>query len=157
MNCGSRQWRPRGIYEGAFASRAPYVSLPGEYQVGLTDIAMGRFGWVDPATGFVSNTSSSGASIGIIVPRFGLWSLTYFQSGTWFLRSGKPVTLAVRGDFWLRFPYGAAISQTVYADPSTGIAYGADGGGFTRTVWSLLTNCDAGSLAKVSPYPTFGD
>lgn len=148
--------RPRGYpYEGAFASRKPFANIGGgQYAVGPTDIAMGRFGWV--ANGQVSNVQSPNAPLGLILPRFGLWSLCYFQAGAFYLRAGKNVTLAARGDFWVRFPNGAFIGAPVYADPASGIAYAADGGGFERTAWTVITNAGAGGLAIISPYSFIG-
>lgn len=147
--------RPRGYpYEGAFASRNPYACLAGAYAVGNTDIAMGRFGWV--ANGQVSNVQSPNAPLGLILPRYGLWSMSYWSQGAFYLRAGKNVTLATAGDFWVRFPYGAFIGASVYADPATGIAYTADGGGFERTTWTVITDAQAGGLAIISPYAFIG-
>lgn len=140
------------VYEGAFASRNPYSCLAGNYAAGPTDIAMGRFGWGDPGPATVSNVQTPKTNLGLIVPRFGLWSAVYLQAGVWYLRKGKPVTLAVKGDFWVRFPYGAIAGCPVYADPATGIAYAADGGGFALTNWQAVTDAPAGGLAIISPY-----
>jgi hypothetical protein len=145
---------PLAFYEGAAASRNPYASLlstaaPG-LVVGPTDIATGRFGWADPVTGEVSNTYTAGFPIGIVIPRFGLWSLGYCQFGVWYVRSGKPITLAARGDFYVRFSNGAMIGQPVYADPLFGQAYTQDGGGYQLTTWMVITNAHAGGLGIIS-------
>jgi len=141
-------------FEGSAASRNPYASLlspvaPG-LVVGATDIATGRFGWVDPVTGEVSNVYTAGFALGFIIPRFGTWSLGYRQFGVWYVRAGKPITLASRGDFFVRFPYGAMIGQPVYADPLFGQAYTADGGGYQLTTWKTVTPANPGGLGIIS-------
>lgn len=147
---------PFGKYEGAWASRNPYGSLPTSSVVGPLDIACGRFGWLDPLTDEVSNVAADSALLGLILPRPGLWSLTYVNQGVRYVRSGKPITLATTGDFWVKFPQGANIGAIVYADPATGIAYAADGGGFTRTKWKAVTTAAPGCLGVISPYSHIG-
>lgn len=143
---------PFGQYEGAFASRAPACTLPTNTVVGSQDLAAGRFAWADPITGECSNARISGAQYGIVQPTWGRWPLTYWFKGVRYVRAGKPVTLYVSGDFWVKFPNGALIGQTVYIDPATGIAYGADGGGFVATKFQVTTNTRVGSLGIISPY-----
>lgn len=145
---------PFGIYEGAFASRNPVATLLANTVVGASDIATGRFGWSDPVTGAVSNAQIAGGQLGIVMPQRGGWLLTYTQQGVRYLRAGKPVTLWASGDFYLRFPQGALIGNPVWVDPATGIAYGADGGGYVRTKWTVITNTAPGCLGIVSPYVT---
>lgn len=145
---------PRGVYEGAFASRNPYATLAPTSVVGATDIAVGRFGWLDPLTDEASNVAQDNALLGLVQPRYGLWSLTYVQKCVRYVRAGKPITLCASGDFWVRFPFGALIGATVYADPATGIAYSADGGGFIATKWKVATNTRPGCLGIISPYIT---
>jgi hypothetical protein len=147
---------PGGIYEGAFASRNPYGSLPTNSVVGPVDIAVGRFGWLDPLTDEAGNVAIDNAIIGLVQPRYGRWPLTYVSKGVRFVRAGKPITLCVTGDFWVKFPNGANIGASVYADPATGIAYAADGGGFVLTKWKAVTNVRVGGLGVISPYPQIG-
>lgn len=147
---------PRGVYEGAFASRNPYGSLPTNSVVGPIDIAVGRFGWLDPLTDEAGNVAVDNAIIGLVQPRYGAWSLTYVQRGVRYVRAGKPITLCATGDFWVKFPFGANIGAVVYADPATGIAYTADGGGFIATKWKAVTRAGVGGLGIISPYSHIG-
>lgn len=146
-------------FEGSAASRNHYASLLSPVSPGLTvgaiDIATGRFGWADPVIGEVSNTYTAGFPIGLIIPQFGLWSLGYRQFGVWYMRAGKPITLAVRGDFFVRFPHGAMIGQPVYADPLFGQAYTADGGGYQLTTWKTVTSASPGGLGIISQAQDF--
>jgi hypothetical protein len=142
---------PTGIYEGAWASRNPYASLIPGTVVGSVDIACGRFGWRD-ASGECSNAQSAGSTIGLVQPQWGAWGLTYISRGVRFVRAGKPITLAASGDFYVRFPNGASIGASVWADPATGIAYAADAGGYQLTKWKAATNVAPGGLGIISPY-----
>jgi len=147
-------------YEGALASLAPYASLIGARAAGSVDVALGRFGWLDIDSGDVSNTASDGFPFGITMQRRGSLpnegSAVYWRGLTRYLRSGKPITLAATGVFWVRFPQGASIGATVYADPATGIAYAADGGGFVPTKFKTVTDAGVGCLGIISPYSQFG-
>jgi hypothetical protein len=143
---------PFGIYEGAFASKAPACTLTGNTVVSAVDLAVGRFAWRDPITGECANAQISGAQYGIAMPVWGRWPLTYLSRGVRFVRAGKPITLWGSGDFYVRFPNGALIGNTVYIDPATGITYGADAGGFVATKWRVVTNARPGELAIISPY-----
>jgi hypothetical protein len=151
---------PLGKYEGAFASRSPACTLTPNTVVGSQDLAVGRFAWADPITGQCSNAQIAGGQYGIAQPvwtfRWGSWGLTYISGGVRFVRAGKPITLYVSGDFWVKFPNGALIGQTVYIDPATGIAYGADGGGFVATKFQVTTNTAVGGLGIISPYTRIG-
>jgi len=151
---------PFGVYEGSFADRNPAVCLLTDTVVGATDLIVGRFGWADPVTGEVSNAQIAGAPLGVVMPRPGTWALTYCQPAPpgygppyRYLRAGKPVTLWVSGDFYLRFVQGAQIGNRVYADPATGLAYGSNvGGGFVETQFTVTTNTRVCGLGIVSPY-----
>lgn len=148
---------PFGVYEGAFATRNPVCTVGPNTVVGSTDIPVGRFAWADPATGQVSNVQMANGQLGVVQPRWGLWSLTYFIRGVRYVRAGKPVTLYCSGDFFLRFPQGANIGRPVYADPATGIAYATDGGGsYVLTKWKTAANIKPGNLGVISPYNFIG-
>jgi hypothetical protein len=97
-----------------------------------------------------------GGQLGVVIPRLGLWSLTYVVQGVRHLRAGNPVTLYSPGDFYVRFPQGANIGASVYVDPATGIAYAADGGGYQLTPWKAVTNARPGALGVISPYQFVG-
>lgn len=158
--------RPRRVYEGAFASLNPYANLPspvpGGLTAGLNGLVMGRFGWVNPLDGTVDNTYTPGYTLGFVLPRFGLWSLEYWQrltdgSRVLTLRPGKMVTLAGVGDFYARFPAGSIVGAQVFADPSDGRAYTDDGGGFRPTSWRAMQTVGPGDLAIISPWLTAGE
>lgn len=146
---------PFGVYEGAFASRNPVCTLPPGTVVGASDIAVARFAWADPASFEVSNVRMAGGVLGLVMPVPGRnWGAVYWSRGVQYLRAGKPCTLYSSGDFYVRFPLGGLIGSPTWVDPATGIAYGADGGGFVLTSWTAVTNVRPGSLGVISPYQT---
>jgi hypothetical protein len=151
------------MFEGALASVAPFASLPapqGGYTAGPDNVALGRFAWASPVDGTVSNVATEGFPFGLAMQyrrnRIGEGQATFIVGGVRYLIAGKPITLAATGVFWVRFPQGASIGATVYADPATGIAYAADGGGFVPTKWKAITDAGVGSLGIISPYSQFG-
>lgn len=147
---------PFGIYEGAYGTRNPVFTLPGNTVVGPVDIAVGRMGWQDPVTGEVSNSQTAGA-MGIIQPRPGLWALTYLQPNppgppVRMLRAGKNCTLITCADIYVRMPLGALYGAQVYTDPTTGILYGTNTLGYVATRWKVAENIAPNCLGIISPY-----
>jgi hypothetical protein len=146
----------QGRYEGQLASLAPFVSMLNVDAAGATDVALGRFAWADPSNGQVSNIATEGFAFGLALPRRGNFlgegSAVYFRGGTRYLRSGKPITLAESGEFWVKFPQGAWIGANVYTDPATGIIYASQTGTLVLTKYRAITNAAPGALGIISPY-----
>ena len=150
------------------------VPAAGQLTAGPNGATLGRFGWVDPDTGQVSNVYSAGQQLGFVMPRWGTWAALYCQEGTWVLREGLMVTLASRGDFWARFPAGCSPGQAVFANlldgtAATGIVsldwsadsetvtadaiyYTADGGGFMLTQWTAVDFVAPGALGRITSW-----
>lgn len=167
-------------FEGAPANyRNPYASMvasaAGQMTAGVDGVILGRFGWVDPDTGQVSNVyGGAGQQLGFVMPRWGTWAALYCQDGTWVLREGLMVTLASRGDFWARFPGGCFAGQAVFANLLDGTAvtgvlgpewsadsetvtadaiyYTADGGGFQLTQWTAVDFVAPNELGRITSW-----
>jgi hypothetical protein len=158
----------------------PYVTLTTGPRLvaGAVGVAFNRFGWADPESGQVSNAYSYGYQLGLVLPqplqyaRAG-WNLAYWNFGALTLRAGYPVTLAARGDFWVRFPGGAHPNTRVYADMADGTAWtvqvviDSNGqpvldssgypvlssqapGGSAATIFTVMTAAQPGQLALIS-------
>lgn len=150
--------------EGAFATRNPVVNataFPGALQAAPGDLIMGRFGWADLGTGTVANVRTSAEQrLGFVELQAGTWQRVYSVKQpngrvVWFLRSGQPVTLAVRGDFWAKFAGGARAGDPVYASQVDGSAISGYAAGAELTPWAVETSCGANGLAIITTWASF--
>jgi hypothetical protein len=177
-------------WEGGFASRVlgqnletlvPFSSsLAGasSWRAGPGGILQGRFGWGNPATGFVLNSQTTPEdTFGLVLPlqnvnyanggviggpaRFGgpmaawTWQTWDHQFQAWRMRQGIVATLMNSGNFWLRFAGGANYGDTVYASISDGSAISGEIGGAIETPWIVCSNTGPGHLARVSTTAKF--
>jgi hypothetical protein len=136
--------------------RPPFASLlapEGGWQAAPQGVALGTFGWADPATGLVSNAQVSGAVLGFVLPVQWLWnrhSISWRHDGLPVLAGGRPVVVGSVGDFFTPFPDGAQQGAQVYVDPATGLPYSQDNGGYVASPWVAMNDSDAGHLARVT-------
>jgi len=99
-------------YDGAFAQPNPQYQLSNPpYEVatlGVQPVAapggviQGRFGWADPATGYVGNALVANGPLGIVVPLVGwraTWGRVFFDPVACAVvqRQFLPVTLGLTG------------------------------------------------------------
>jgi hypothetical protein len=141
--------------------RQPFASFPaGAWQcvAGPNGAAVGCFGWIDPASGKVSNSLIEGALMGIVLPhanRYNLWERVYIRRSFPFsqmvTRPGVGCVVASVGDFNLKFPNGGEAGTQVFADPSTGLPYsGNTTGSYIQTSWTLTQSGRPGTRLRIS-------
>ena len=156
-----------GRTEGAFAqpnpqyqlSNPPYPTLSGQAASG--GVIQGRFAWRDPDTGYVGNAQVAGASLGIVIPEVGwraTWGKVFYDPTVCAVRIRQylPVTLGVRGPYWVRFLAGAYGGSPVYADNVDGHAISGEASNATLTPWTVTTQCMPGGLAIINTSAKFG-
>ena len=107
--------------------RNPYASLtagPGAWQAAPNGLFLGRFAWADPVAGIASNVYQPGLLLGYALQTFNSWNRqrVIAKYGSPLLMGGMPCVLASRGDFLIRFLFGATPGLPVYANPATGQA-----------------------------------
>lgn len=128
---------------------------------GPDGVQMGIFGWVDPATGQVTNVRPDGGGIlGFVLPIRGMWNwqrTTRTPLGAavrgLILRAGMGVTLAAAGDFVTTFPFGGDAGAQVFTDPTTGVPYAGNPGGMVATPWTLMeTSCQCNAHLRISSF-----
>ncbi len=142
---------------GAFAScnpRAVILAGVAAFRASEPDgLAVGMFGWGDPATGYAANERTDSAQmLGFVLPVYGGYTpmrRTFTRS---YIRPGYQVTMCSRGDFWTRFPAGAEAGQPVYASTVDGSAVSGYAAGAELTPWVVVTPCGPGGLAIISTY-----
>lgn len=141
-------------FEGAFASTNPRaVLLAGSlmYRAGEDGLAVARFAWADPVTGFAANERTSpGQLLAFVLPIFDGRNAVRISRGVRYIRPGLGVTLMTGGDFWARFEAGASAGQPVYASPVDGSVISGEADGAELTPWVVVNDTDAGGLAIIS-------
>jgi hypothetical protein len=148
-------------------SREPFASVavgPWACVAGPAGVAAGCFGWLDADTGQVSNTASSGAVLGFVLPHanpYNLWERVYFQRPVngappftlQIIRPGVRCTLAVSGVFSPKFADGGEFGTRVYTDPATGLAYSGNvTGSLTATPYTLLQSGGPNRRLRMSSF-----
>lgn len=134
--------QPAPAEEGDFAGVNPRASVlggPGMYSAPVGGLIVGRFAWVDPTTGQVSQSFIDGL-LGFLHRETNAVITEFLGESTYVVNKGLPVALFDQGDFWAKFDAGATPGQRVWADPSNGKAIA---GGSTAPVLDSFT-ADAG-------------
>jgi hypothetical protein len=151
--------------EGGFASfnsRFQAVAGAGGLVCGPAGVTVARFGWVDFNSGLVYSARQAPSNrLGFVLPVNGTWQKIYrttsASDGTCIrvLRAGLPVTVCLRGDFYVRFLGGASPGQAVYANPLDGTPSAGVVSGFELTPWTVVAGCNPGGLGIISTWATF--
>lgn len=147
---------PVGV-EGAFASTNPYHALlnaaQGQYKAAAAGVVVGRFAWVDPATGLATNVKGALTVGGFVLRANTATVLTPNQEYSLTIRGGFEVELFDGGDFWARFAAGATIGQNVFAADADGTLVSDAGttlADHTLTPFKVASTAAAGELAKIT-------
>src|SRR5262245_44813386 len=99
-----------GDFCGANA-RASILGGPGMYSAPAGGLVVGRFVWVDPATGRVSQSYLEGSQIGFLHRENQAVITEFLGQAVYTVYEGLPVTLFDQGDFWAEFAAGATPGQ----------------------------------------------
>ena len=145
---------PVGV-EGDFASTNPYHSVlagEGALKAGENGVTIGKFAWVDPATGLVSNAQVANGVLGFVRRDNTALITQYLAESTLLIPAGFGVTLYDKGDFWARFAGGATIGQKVFASITDGsVSAAATAPADTvDTGFVVASTAVAGALAKIT-------
>ena len=147
---------------------------------GPNGIAIGQFGWVDPDLQTINWQKVDGwQMLAFVLPTYNGWNWqrVYPQppvgcsstppkySGVtpapatpsapfvlYMIRAGMQVVPAVSGDFLTRFPLGGQAGSQVWADPSSGLPYDSDLGGYVATPWTLTQSGAPGAALRISSF-----
>ena len=145
---------PVGV-EGDFASTNPYHSVlagEGALKAGATGVTIGKFAWVNTATGLVSNAQVANGVLGFVRRDNTALITKYLEESTLLIPAGFGVTLYDKGDFWARFAGGATIGQKVFASITDGsVSAAATAPADTvDTGFVVASTAVAGALAKIT-------
>lgn len=137
---------------GQFASKDPRcVTLRGRLPLKSSDgVEVGAFAWANLDTGSVENTRyDAGYQIGIVMP---------ISDGERMGRSEDTVspdcevTIAVKGEFLVRFKQGAIKGQQVYAQLLDGAPVSGETPLAQATLWYVISDAPLGGLAIISTW-----
>lgn len=116
--------QPGVAVPGDFAGLNPRTTVqagPGQLIAPSSNLlSVGGFGFVDPVSGNVSATPTSGAIIGFVHRENQGIIVNFLADSISTIQGGFPVTLFNKGDFWARLAGGGTRGQTIYADGTTG-------------------------------------
>ena len=147
---------PVGV-EGDFASTNPYHSLlnasGGQYKAGAAGVIVGRFAWVDDATGLAANAKGSLTRGGFVKRANTATVLTPGQEYSLTIRGGFEVELFDGGDFYARFAAGTNSGDNVFASVTDGTLVANSGttlAGYVLTPFKVANTVAAGELAKIT-------
>jgi hypothetical protein len=142
---------------GDFATANPRASFPageGQYVAGAAGVTVGRFAWIDAATGLVSNTGT-GKPDGFIHREQQALITVYLAEASNLVPQGFPVTVMRNGDYWATSTVAAATKgQKAFAKLSDGTiqpgAAGATIAGFIETDFVITQGCALNELLVMS-------
>lgn len=144
----------RSPRSGQFASSNPRtILLAGALAyraAGPEGVEIGVFGWADPENGLADNVRTAVRQrLGLVLPQSGfrtippLWDV---------IPPGYEVSLAVAGDFWVRFPGGATAGQRVYASILDGMPLSGETPNSEPTPWVVMTSAGPGEMSIISSW-----
>lgn len=147
---------PVGV-EGDFASTNPYHSLlnasGGFYKAASAGVIVGRWAWVDDATGLATNVQGSLTRGGFVRRANTATVLAPTQEYSMTIRGGFEVSLFDGGDFYARFAAGANSGDNVFASVTDGTLVANSGTtltGYVLTPFKVANTVAAGELAKIT-------
>lgn len=146
--------QPAPAVAGDFASANPRASVlagAGQLVAGPNGVTVGRFAWIDPVTGTVSN-NGVGAPAGFVHRNQQALITIFLAEQSNVIPAGLPVTLFDAGDFWVKNDgsVAAVTNHKAYANFATGqITFNVTGTPPTSAVvtGSIAANVVTGSIA----------
>lgn len=111
---------------------------------------VGTFGWIQ-ADGTVIDTGSTAPS-GFVERVIAYPNYLVTDDGTLLIPEGFPVTLAVKGDYWVQTTQTAAVGGQVYVNQTTGAieATNSSGTNVAATGWLFKTAGEANDMVIIS-------
>ena len=142
---------------GDFATANPRASFPageGQHVAGSAGVTVGRFAWIDAATGLVYN-AGFGKPDGFIHREQQALISVYPAEASNVVPQGFPVTVMRTGDYWATATVAAAVKgNKVFAKLSGGTvragAAGATIAGFIETDFVITQGCAQNELAVIT-------
>lgn len=129
------------------------IYTPINFVAGQNGTQVGTFCWIDSSNpGAVdSTTSGADAPMGIVERVISAFMYDVTESGTLTVPAGQAVTVAVRGDYWVKTSETATVGGQVYVDKTNGNILSAVGSnGIACPGWVFKTAGDANEMVIIS-------
>ena len=128
------------------------IYTPINYVADASGVACGSFCWPGSADGTVSSTTTgTAAPLGFVERVINAPNFDPLDDGTLVIPSGYPLTVAVKGDYWVKAADSVIAGATVYVDKTNGNIYGSTGtNNIAVTGWTFKTAGDAGDMVIIS-------
>lgn len=132
----------------ATADQSIYTPL--NHLAGEGGATVGTFGWIQ-ANGTVIDTGSTAPS-GFVERVQGYPNYTVTSAGTLLIPEGFPVTLAVKGDYWVKTTQKCTVGGQVYVNQTTGAieATNSSGTNVAATGWLFKMAGEANDMVIIS-------
>lgn len=127
------------------------IYTPINYVAGASGATVGTFCWAGSTAG-VADGTGIGAPLGLVERVINYPNYDVDSAGTMTVPAGFPLTVAVKGDYWIKAAAAAAVGADVYVNNTTGAITGASGDGYVAvTGWKFKTAAAAaGDMAIIS-------
>lgn len=113
------------------------------------------FVWLDPAKDQVKN-AGTGKPLGLAVRTRVDAQLQFGEEASQTVKAGDPVTVAIKGEYYVLANTQAVIGQAVFANTTTGAIStatpGATVAGCVETDWRVITSAPAGQPFAISAW-----
>jgi hypothetical protein len=153
--------QPAPAVAGDFATsnpRANFLAGPGHLVAGEEGVTVGRFAWIDPDNGHVTNKAvGSEPPVGFIHRNQQALIDVYLDEASMKVPLGFGVTIMISGDYWCRNDGDTEAQPGTMAsvDPTDG-SVNFEGVGTPTTIWFCRSRGAPGELVKISSYPLAG-
>ncbi len=140
---------------GAHASINPIISLPVGRKAG-TNVPFGGFCWDDPEVGTLVIPSGEGKPIGFVVREVTNTIVNVNDESQDYVPKGENVSIALKGDFYVKAEFGCGKGQKVFAKLEDGSVAAGDAGeemeGYIETDYVFFETVPEGGVAIISNY-----
>lgn len=127
------------------------IYTPINYLAGEGGVNVGTFCWLGSAANLAASTGT-GAPLGFVERVINFPNYDVMDDGSMTAPEGYGLTVAVKGDYWVKAAAAAAVGASVYVNTTTGEISGASGDGYVAAAgWTFKTAATAaGDMAIIS-------
>lgn len=128
------------------------IYTPINYVADASGVACGSFCWPGSVAGTVSGTTTGDAApLGFVERVINAPNFAPLDDGTLIIPEGYPLTVAVKGDYWVEAAATVTAGTAVYVDKTNGKIYGsAATNNIAASGWTFKTAASTGEMVIIS-------